>query len=277
MIYDIRTSTAAYKSLLDFLGMTKGDFFNEYYMSCNTDFESLWERNRDKLAALDISCLQIVAFHVLASKDHCEEIKANGLRDLQWVLTEDTILKRTLAAQNMHFDIPGKVMFYNDHAWDMDYSHYMDSLVEDEKLEKLSRIALRVDHDFCVNGFLSNPDAKAYGGHVDKRPEFLSYLTERFPELKAVEKQWEQESTSYQVVFFAYPHQTARFQFELDANYDIPFPDWLELSDDLKIKKKLLSLALNTAYDGPGEQYLYIKDGCYIPPEQIISYDVLGK
>lgn len=147
----------------------------------------------------------------------------------------------------------------------------------DEEREKLSRIALRVDHDFCVNGFLSNPDVKAYGGQVDKRPEFLSYLTERFPELKAVKKQWEQESTSYQVVFFAYPHQTARFQFELDANYDIPFPDWLELSDDLKMKKKLLSLALNTAYDGPGEQYLYIKDGCYIPPEQIIAYDVLGK
>ena len=154
MFYDIRTSTAAYKSLLDLLGMTKGEFYNEYYMACNTEFESLWERNLAKLKALDISCLRIVAFHVIASKDHCAEIKANGLRDLQWVLTEDTILKRTLAAQNMHFDIPGKVMLYNGCTWDMDYSHYMDSLDADEEREKLSRIALRVDHDFCVNGFL---------------------------------------------------------------------------------------------------------------------------
>jgi len=83
----------AYKFLLDFLGIAGEDFIMDYIMECNKDFETFWRKHFDRLESVDISSLCIMAFHITATQDECTEIKENGLKNLQKVLSEDTQLK----------------------------------------------------------------------------------------------------------------------------------------------------------------------------------------
>lgn len=71
--------------------------------------------------------------------------------------------------------------------------------------------------------------------------------------------------------------QVHRFNFELDEDRDPPYEGWTELNDELKLKKWMLSHAIDRAVNRLGEQFLYVRDDVSIPPNQIVEVNLLDK
>lgn len=96
-----------------------------------------------------------------------------------------------------------------------------------------------------------------------------------FPQAEKVDSFWRAISKSYRVDFYATVDQVHRFNFELDEYRDPPYEDWFDLDDDMKLKKWMLSHAINRAHDDFGMTILYIKDYVIIPANQITSISEL--
>ena len=113
-----------------------------------------------------------------------------------------------------------------------------------------------------------------YGTDIHERPEFLMTLGHLFPEAKKLDGVWRSKSKSYKIDFYATIDQIHRFSFELDEFKD---EGQLELDDEMKIKKWMLSYAIDRAAKKLDTQFLYVKDDVIISPEQIIEISELYK
>lgn len=276
MDFDLRTCNSAFDFILDLLQMKSNEYVEELIMNSGNDFEVFWERNIDRIAKVNVHDIKVMAFHVLGSLDQCEEIKKNGLKNLQMVLSENTIFSRLLKKAGIAFDIHEKTVSYNGNLYDIDYEHYSEQHFLTETEEKLDRIAHRVFYDFCVNGFMMNDDIRAYGTRIHERPEFLMTLAKLFPAAKKVEQFWETKAESYKIDFYATVDQIHRFNFDLDEWRDPPYEGWDELDDSMKIKKWMLSHAIDRFNDMLGSEIaIYIKDDVIIPPDQLLAYSKL--
>ena len=91
MDFDLRTCNSAFDFILDLLQMKSNEYVEELIMNSGNDFEVFWERNIDRIAKVNVHDIKVMAFHVLGGLDQCEEIKKNGLKNLQMVLSENTI------------------------------------------------------------------------------------------------------------------------------------------------------------------------------------------
>ena len=95
MDFDLRTCNSAFDFILDLLQMKSNEYVEELIMNSGNDFEVFWERNIDRIAKVNVHDIKVMAFHVLGSLDQCEEIKKNGLKNLQMVLSENYNFKAT--------------------------------------------------------------------------------------------------------------------------------------------------------------------------------------
>ena len=271
MDFDLRTCDAAYSFVLDYMGMTSDEYNTERIINCENDFETFWNRNIELIKSVDISELGLMAFHVVGSLDGCREIKETGLMNLQMVLTEETILKRLLERIDITFDIEHRLVNCQGKSYDIDYEKYRNHNFLTGIDKELYHVAHRVYYDFCVNGFIANDDVYNYGTNIHKRPEFLMTLGELFPQAQKVESFWRSKAKSYRVDFFATVDQVHRFTFELDEYRDPPYEDRFDLDDDMKLKKWMLTHAINRADDDLDMTILYVKNDVIIPANQIIS------
>lgn len=271
MDFDLRTPDAAYYFVLNFMGMTPDEYITEQIINCENDFEIFWSRNIEKIKAVDISGLKLMAFHVVGSLDGCREIKENGLMNLQAVLSEDTTMRKLLEESGITFDIPNKLVSCKGDCYDIDYEKYKRRYCLTEIDEKLHQVACRVYDDFCINGFMVNDNVYNYGTDIHERPEFLMTLGNLFPQAQKVESLWRSKSKSYRVDFYATIDQVQRFNFELDEYRE----DWLDLDDDMQLKKWMLSHAIDRANNDLSMTILYVKDDVRIPADQIISISEL--
>lgn len=273
MNYDLRTCDSAYYFLLNFMDMTPDEYITELVIECENNFERFWERNIDRISSIDISDLRIMAFHVVGALDKCKEIRENGLMNLQEVLKRDTVISRALDHYGIFFDIENRILHYNDEKYDIDYEKYRNRHFLSGLDEKLNRIAHRVYYDYCVNGFLLNDDVLNYGTSIHERPEFFMTLVELSSEAEKLDEYWRNHSKSFVVNFYATIEQVHRFNFELDEWKDPPYEDWNKLDDEMKLKKWMLSHAIDRANNCLGMQFLYIRDDVIIPPIQIESIE----
>lgn len=91
-----------------------------------------------------------------------------------------------------------------------------------------------------------------------------------------VEQFWETKAESYKIDFYATVDQIHRFNFDLDEWRDPPYEGWDELDDSMKIKKWMLSHAIDRSNDMLGSEIaIYIKDDVIIPPDQLLAYSKL--
>lgn len=191
--------------------------------------------------------------------------------NLQTVLSEETTLKRLLERAGVTFDIQNKLVFCNGKSYDIDYEKYRGHHFLTGIDEKLDKVAHRVYYDFCVNGFMANDNVYNYGTNIHERPEFLMTLGELLPQAQKVETFWKNKAESYRVDFYTTVDQVHRFNFELDEYRDPPYEGWFELDDEMKLKKWMLSHAIDRAHDDLRMTFLYVKDDVIIPTNQIIS------
>lgn len=251
--------------------MTPDEYLTELIIKCENDFEQFWKRNIDKISDVNISDLQIIAFHVVGALDDCKDIRENGLMNLQEVLKRDTVISGMLSHYGLIFDIENKILNCNGEKYDIDYEKYRGRRFLSELDEKLDRIAYRVYYDYCVNGFLLNDNVKDYGTSIHERPEFLITLVGLSQKVEELDEFWRNHSKSYVVNFYATLEQVHRFNFNLDEHRDPPYEDWNELDDDMKVKKWMLSYAIDRANNNLDMQCLYVRDEIIIPPNQIES------
>lgn len=272
MVFDLRTCDAAYRSLLEILGVSGDEFVMDYVVDCQSNSDLFWEKHFELLNEIDIKNLQFMVFHVTGSLDNCSEIKAAGLINLQKVLDGDTTLSRVLKQYGLTFDISARKMIYKGVVFDTDYDKYKGRNDLSKHEQRIKKIARRLYYDHCIDGFFYCDDISAYGTSIHKRPEFMMHLVELFPELTQVENDWTQQSKSYAVNFCATFEQFHRFTFSLDEDQYSPYDAYQELTDEQKLKKWMLIAAINRGFCNYfGESHAYIKDEIPIPPEQITS------
>lgn len=271
MVFDLRTVDAAYKSLLEFVGMTSEEFILDFAINCQSNVDTFWARHFGYIDCIDINKFQFRAFHVTGVLDDCGEIKSSGLKDLQKMLSEDTSLSRTLRQYGLTFNLPERTMLYQGKQICIDYDRLRGHSSNDYE-ECVESVAHRIYYDYCINGFFCCDDISGYGTNIDKRPEFILKLVHLFPELKIIESEWMNGSRGYKVAFYVWLDQIAQFTFPIDEPDYVPCNDFQELNEVQKIKKWMLFTAIERGFQNDSaERYMYIKDGIQIPPEQIIA------
>ena len=217
------------------------------------------------LDTIDIFNVRFIAFHVTASLDNCQEIKDNGIRDLQYVLSHNTKLSQELNQCGIKFDIDNRIMFIDGTEYNIDYDYYIEKWNKTDLEENLDSVAHRVFYDYCVDGFIFNDNIKNYGTEIHKRPEFINKLICISPNARRLDDFWKDNSTPYKVIFFANINQIHKFTFDdLPKNYE-PYSE----SEITYIKKWMLRNAIDRAFSNCfDDKYIYIRDYEYIPPEQ---------
>ena len=266
IFFDISTPDSAYFFLLDIVGFSSEELIMEYRVECDSDLDLFWERNKHRIEGIDINDVHFLAFHVTGSLDECSEIKKIGIRNLQYVLSHNTMLSKLLSQNGIHFDIEKRVMFIDDKQYNVDYDYYRNYRRGTPTEKELESIAHRIYYDFCVDGFFANDRIESYGTRIHERPEFITTLINLSPKAARLDAFWTAKSTPYKVVFYATADQIHKFTFDIEKNND-PYT----LSEQESIKKWMLINAVDRAFDPYGELYIYIRDDMYIPPEQIVS------
>lgn len=99
--------------------MKQGDLIDAYCLECHKDVNAFYEKYRIVMDSIDIEKLEIAAFHVTTCVDDCNEIKLYGLHNLQWVLENDTQLRRFLKQNYISFDIDNKCVYVGENVYDM--------------------------------------------------------------------------------------------------------------------------------------------------------------
>ena len=75
--------------------------------------------------------------------------------------------------------------------------------------------------------------------------------------------------------FYATIEQVTRFRFNLDEAKNAVYDDWSNYDVEMKIKKWMLSHAIDRANNMLSEVFVYIKDNVTIPPDQIVEISEL--
>lgn len=268
--FDVTSSDNAYGFLLNSLGMQPDELIMEYLVECGKNIDLFIERNGHRLDELNLQDVRFVAFHVTGSLDNCKELKENGIRNLQYVLSHNTMLSKLLNRCGITFDIENRTMCVNGRPFDIDYDHYKGRRLLSPIEEQLDSIAHRIYYDYCVDGFWANDNIEGYGTDIHERPEFILTLIKMSSKAKQLDAFWRRESKPYKVFFYAIVDQIHKFTFGLDKNYD-PYTE----DEQKTIKNWMLSMALGQAFDPGGEHFIYIRDCEYIPSKQIIRCDPL--
>ena len=92
--YDITNPDISFDWLHEVLHMKQGGLIDEYCLECHNDFDRFYEKFLPEINEIDIESLEIVAFQVTSNDNGCADIKKHGLRNLQWVLSNETSLSR---------------------------------------------------------------------------------------------------------------------------------------------------------------------------------------
>lgn len=268
MNYNLTTQELAYDLCLELTGLSSGDLIHEYLVDSERDFDLFWERNEDRLETLNVREIRICGFHIVGSLDDCEGIRQNGLRNLQYVLSNDTTLSNELRSCGVTFDIENRLMYCDGRSFCIDFERYRGRNCLG-MTNALATIARRVFYDHCVNGFLYNDDVEHYGTGIHKRPEVLGDLGRISKKLEELDASWASRSKSYAVHFYATLDQIPRFQFSPLKSLSSIYRE----SDMPLIKKWLMFWAIDRAFnpDHTQGELLYIQDDAIISPKQITN------
>ena len=222
-------------------------------------------RNKSRVSDLDILDVHFVAFHVAGSLDGCHEIQETGIRNLQYVLSHDTMLSRQLNNFNIQFDIENREILIGGRRYNVDYKYYRKHPIEVCTDESVESIAHRLYYDYCISGFFANDHVEDYGTQIHQRPEFILKLLKLSPHAHELDTFWRKNSTPYKILFYATAEQIHKFTFDLKQSNE----PYTKFEEDA-IRKWMLINAIDRAFEPCGERFIYIRDEEYIPPNQII-------
>lgn len=268
MYYDIINPDASYDWLLDTLQIKGFEFIDSYVIECHSDSDEFCEKYSTGIEQIDIESLEMVAFQVTTSSDECAEIKKYGLRNLQWVLSNDTNLCRFLKDNNISFDIENRLLYIGDTAYDIDYEKYRNLDMISRRNEQLHNIGHKIYYDFQINAFMFHKDIYEYST-ICQAPEFLYTLAVLNEATKGIDTKWKNMCKPYVVKFKCKLKDLAYFTFyeREDAYNEDRQENWS------KLKKLLITSAVERAWGNKtSEAVAYMKPDVAIAPENILDY-----
>lgn len=267
-MYDITNPDVAFEWIQSVLEIDGENFVEEYIINCGNDFDKFFDKNMNKIEAIDINKLEIVVIHVTSNNDNCAEIKKNGMKNLKRVLSEKTELSDFLFNQGIEFDIINKKMYVDKVEYDINYKEnkQCENLT---KLEKgLDKIAHKIYHDYQINGFFFNKDIYDYGTGIHKHPEFLVTLSDFNEKTISLDDKWDDFNQGYVVKYKAFVGEFAYYTFYNSTN------DYLDDYHNswIKLKYWLLSHAVSSSFSEISSQiFAYMKPQREILPERILE------
>lgn len=267
MLYDISTSDNAHSWLCDTLKVTGREIILDYAKYQN-DLDGFNKKYFKEIVDIDIENLEIVAFQVTTSDDECEDIKKNGLRNLKWVLSNDTGMNNYLSKYGIRVDVDNRSLYTAGDTYNIEYDKTKDTDLLTDEEQLLQDVGYTVYNDYQINAFLSCKKIFDYSV-VCKAPEFLFRLSELNKDTKEMYINWTNNHEPFVVKFKAKVN---------DFDYDTFYRDKQEYEDDknknwLEMKKKLVLLALNVMLDkNSWEIFAYMKSDTVITPDNIIDY-----
>lgn len=230
IIFDITTPQKAMEFLLTNLRFSNFvELSNEFNVNCERDLDVFAERNLYTLDIIDIFNVHFIAFHVTGSIDNCDEIKRNGICNLQYVLSQETKLKELLNKVSVCFNIPEQKVIINGNEYNINYDYYRTlgcRLTPQEKA--LKNIAHKVYYDYGINGFWYCEHPEDYGTDIHKRPEILLTLSEAIPQTSIIGESWKENSVAYKIFFYAKVGQLEKYSFGDNLDKDIDTYDEYE-------------------------------------------------
>lgn len=268
MYYDITNPDVSYYWLYKALHIKRDEFIETYVIECHNDFDTFYEKYRSIIDQIDVENLEIVAFQVTSSSDDCVDIKKYGLRNLQWVLNNDTNLNRFLKENHISFDIESKLMYIDNISYDVDFEKYRDLDVISKRGEQLYSIAHKLYYDFQINAFLFCKDIYDYST-IHETPEFLYTLSSLNEATKGIDVKWKEICKPYVVKFKSKLKDFAYFTF---------YGNERECKDDKKdnwseLRRLLISRAVESTFcDSASQIFVYMKPDTVIAPKNIIEY-----
>lgn len=269
MIFDIQSIASSEKFIEEFFNTPIIKFIEKYIIQYNSDFDEFWIANKEYINSVDISDLKFKVIHVTSNMDECSEIKTNGIKNLQIVLSENTTLNTLLSNHGVQFDIKNKILIAKDEAIDIDYKKYCNRYNLSLYEEKIKSVARKVYLDYQVNGFFSIKDVISYGTNIHKRPEFIFNLVELIPGLRKMQNHWIENSKGYIITFLAENDQFQNISFDAfeESYYD-------KKEQELKLKRWLLNNAMDCIIDcsiNNSGIIAYMNSNTTIRPEQILE------
>lgn len=268
MYYDITNPDASYDWLYKALQIKRDELMEIYIIECHNDFDIFYEKYRSIIDQIDLENLEIVAFQVTSSSDDCSDIKKYGLRNLQWVLSNDTSLNRFLKKNNISFDIERKLMHIDNISYDVDFEKYRDLDVISKRREPLYSIGHKLYFDFQINAFLFCKDIYDYST-IHETPEFLYTLSSLNESTREIDIKWKEICEPYVVKFKSRLKNFAYYTF---------YGNEREYKEDKQhncseLRRLLISRAVESAFcDSASQIFAYMKSDTAIEPKNIIEY-----
>lgn len=251
MKYDISTTENCLNTLQELTNYSSwNNIYDKYqyvYMLDPDEIrKSIIIQNNIKLNVIS-NDLFFVLSHITTSANGCEDIKNNGIHDLEWVLEHDTELKRFLINNNISFEIQNKKM-------------YIDNIVFDISNDS-NGVGFKIFKDKDICGFFQIDKNCPYAGCVHLRPEILHNIN-KYVSGKDLSYNWYTTHTPY-IVTFQVPY----------SNMDIALQMSVKDDSEEKILNGLLNWAIDIFfYRGCSSDRIGIlKRDVFVPPSDIIS------
>ena len=268
MYYDITNPNASYSWLCETLKVNEEELIGDYILECHSDPNEFYERYRAVIEKIDIENLEIVAFQVTSNDNQCDDIKRNGLHNLQWVLSNDTVLNKYLKQYKISFDLGKKLLYIDENVYDIAYERYKDLDLISNRKKQLHDIGQKIYYDFQINAFLFCEDIYKYST-IHEAPEFLFTLSNMNSHTNELYETWKNSCEAYVVKFKAklkefeyYTFYDSKTEYEEDKQANL-----------IMLRKQLVSRALESMMgNSTSEIYAYMKPNTVIIPENIIKY-----
>lgn len=266
MYYDITTPDAAYNWIYDSLQINQGMLLESYLLKCNRDIDLFCDMYAKQIEKMDIGNLEIVAFQVTSNSDKCESVKKYGIRNLQWVLSNDTEMNKLLKKYGISFNLEQKLMYIDGKKYNIAYNKYKGKFLIGEE-DELGSIAHKVFYDFQINAFLFCKDIAEYSVNC-RTPEFLFTLAQLSRKTKLIEDIWAEQNDTYVVKYKAKIKDYAWFTFY--NNEEVFYDD--QIKDYQCLKNKLVELAIDGMYgELPEDVFAYMNQNTTILPKNILE------
>lgn len=258
MIYDIRTSENAKKTLVNLTGVPLS-IWNQY-VGHEREFDytdDLVETVIAKHGKLPQTyrAFNFIYFHITTSSNECASFLKNGILDLPHsYLCPDSELRIFLESHNVYINLNRKTLDYHGKTYDI---HYDSGDCPRRGTEEYNcwSVGRKFFYDFTTCGFLSVWDMSPYGGQVHQRPEILMDIDNLLR--TELSQEWLETHSAYEVV--------ARVSGE-----NIVYAGYDERSEREKVLS-YLTTAYDTAFGDPFEHIVLIKNGVCIPPKDILQ------
>lgn len=257
MIYDIRTTGAAAKTLCNLTGVPLR-VWEEYagheneYRYAEDMIESVVDTHGK--CPNDYRDFYFIYFHVTTSANKCASFRKHGILDLQQSYNCcDSELRMFLEDHDIHINLDRRILSYHGRDFDITYGRCPSR--DDSKAYYRWSIGRKFYYDFTTCGFLSVWDESPYGGQVHRRPEIL-FDIDNLLKLD-LSRKWELTHRPYEITAKVIG---SKIVYDGDDSY----------SDKEKVID-FLTKAYLTAFGSPSEHVLLINNHVQIPTSDILE------